>query len=139
MTRHHTLVPTDTDQDPILVMVDSIAADAAELDRIYRNLLAAAEAEKLNAELALSDMANDPVTDTSDWFITSQIEFHQHRIARLASEKRAVIGDNPKADRTRDRLQGRIEIEQRYLDDLLEAANLHDAACENQTDDRPPL
>ena len=71
MTRHLTLVPTDTDQDPILVMVDSIAADAAELDRIYRNLLAAAEAEKLNAELALSDMANDPVTDTSDWFITS--------------------------------------------------------------------
>ena len=28
MTRHLTLVPTDTDQDPILVMVDSIAADA---------------------------------------------------------------------------------------------------------------
>ena len=46
-----------------------------------------------------------------------------------------MIGDNPKADRTRDRLQGRIEIEQRYLDDLLaqrddllEAANFNDAA-----------
>lgn len=131
MTRHLSVVPTPAHPTSIKGMVDTIAAGTEELQRILHGLKAAAEAEKLNAEFALSAS----VIDTSTWFITSEIRCHERRISKLTAELNAVLGDNPAADHTRARIQGRIDLAQDALDDLLaqrddlaEAANYNDAA-----------
>ena len=133
MSRHLYAVPSPSPAAPTSItgLIDTMNAQVDELQAIYEGLKAAAEAEKLNAEYALSAS----VIDTSTWFITSEIRCHERRITKLTAELNAVLGDNPAADHTRARIQGRIDLAQDALDDLLaqrddllEAANFNDAA-----------